>query len=163
VDELCAGIANTLRERIACAAGCSGCCAAITIFPVEAAALRETLDSLTEAEASVIRRHVEEHAGEEDCPLLSNDRCLLYEARPIICRTHGLPILFTEDGNQRLDCCPLNLTKGESLPGSAIIDLDRLNTVLVAVNALYLKQTAGASSDLPQRLSIAAALLGQGG
>lgn len=160
VDELCAGISTTLQDQITCSEGCSGCCASITIFPVEAVALGEALEALTEEKTARIRRHVAKHAGEDHCPLLSHNRCLLYEARPIICRTHGLPILFSEDGNQRLDCCPLNLVNEESLPGAAIIDLDRLNTVLVAINALFIKET-GASTDLPERLTIAEALLGQ--
>jgi Fe-S-cluster containining protein len=158
VDALCTGIHNVLQEQITCSAGCSSCCAAITLFPVEAAALREALAALPPLEATAIRDHVSEHAAGECCPLLSNRRCLLYQARPIICRTHGLPILFTEEDARRLDCCPRNLTSREALSGSTIIDLDRLNSVLVAINALYLKQTE-ASPDSPQRLTIAEALL----
>lgn len=158
VDELCAGIYASLQEQITCSEGCSSCCAAITLFPVEAAALREALAALPTREAGAIRTHVSAQAVGERCPLLSNRRCLLYQARPIICRTHGLPILFTEDDAQRLDCCPRNLTSRESLSGSTIIDLDRLNSVLVAINALFLRQTE-APPDFPQRLTIAEALL----
>ncbi|NVN91768.1 MAG: YkgJ family cysteine cluster protein [Desulfuromonadales bacterium] len=160
VNELCTDIEQALQGQITCSEGCSACCASITIFPVEAAALREQLTKLPVEEAEAIRRYVAQHATGVCCPLLSNQRCLLYEARPIICRTHGLPILFTEDNQQRLDCCPLNLTSSESLSGSHIVDLDRLNVVLVAVNALFLKQTQ-APSDLPERQSIAEALLRQ--
>lgn len=158
VDELCADISASLQEQITCSEGCSGCCAAITLFPVEAAALGEALAALPAPEAAAIRDHVRRNAVEERCPLLSNRRCLLYRARPIICRTHGLPILFTEGDERRLDCCPRNLTSRESLSGSTIIDLDRLNGVLVAINALYLKQTK-ASPDSPRRLTIAEAIL----
>ena len=58
-----------------------------------------------------------------------------------------------------MDCCPLNMEQCESLPGSVVIDLDRLNSVLVAVNALYLSQI-DTPADLPERLSIAEALAG---
>lgn len=158
VDELCAGIEHALQNQITCSEGCSACCTSITIFPVEAAALREALSALPDGEAASIRHHVEEHAAGERCPLLSDHRCLLYEARPIICRTHGLPILFTEDDKPRLDCCPLNLASRESLSGSTIIDLDRLNVVLVAINSLFLKQTPS-PLDRTERLTIAEALL----
>lgn len=157
VDNLCAGITRSLGERITCSEGCSGCCAAITIFPVEAAALKEALQALPPEEADEIRAHVAEHAGGDRCPLLSRDRCLLYRARPIICRTHGLPILFTEGETRRADCCPRNLTDGGPLSGSQVIDLDRLNQLLVAVNALYLKQS-GAPGQ-PERLTIARTLV----
>ncbi len=158
VDELCAGIEHALQDQITCSEGCSTCCISITIFPVEAAALREALEALPEKETASIRRHVAEYASEKHCPLLHNNRCLLYKARPIICRTHGLPILFTEGDKQRLDCCPLNLATKDSLSGSTIIDLDRLNVVLVAINSLFLKQTK-ALPDYPERLTIAEALL----
>ncbi len=161
VDALCAQIQVVLADQLSCREGCSDCCTSITLFPVEAAALREAFEALPRERQATIRRHLEEHAGGERCPLLLNRRCLLYAARPIICRTHGLPILFTEGDTQRMDCCPRNLTNKESLSGSSIVDLDRLNSVLVAVNALYCSQS-GTPVDCPQRLTIAEAILSGG-
>lgn len=160
VDALCRGIEGALHEHITCSEGCSSCCTAITLFPVEAAALNAALDALPADRATAIRLHVAEHADDERCPLLSNHRCLLYAARPVICRTHGLPIMYMEDSEQRVDCCPLNLEQCESLPGTAVIDLNRLNALLVAVNALFISQVE-APDELPERLSIAEALLGR--
>ena len=157
VDALCQGIEKSLREQITCAEGCSACCTSITLFPVEAVALNSALEAMPTEEAADIRLYVSEHAGDERCPLLHHHRCLLYAARPIICRTHGLPIIYTENDQQRVDCCPLNMDQCESLPGSVVIDLDRLNSVLVAVNALFLSQTE-TPAGLPERLSIAEAL-----
>ena len=140
IDALCSAIQASLGDQITCSEGCSSCCTAITLFPVEAAALREALDQLPEQEAEEIRQHIACQASGERCPLLSHHRCLLYRARPIICRTHGLPIIYTEGGQRRSDCCPLNLNEAESLNGSSVIDLDKLNPLLVAVNSLYLSQ-----------------------
>lgn len=157
VDALCRGIREMLAGRITCSEGCSSCCTAITLFPVEAAALNAALEALPEARQDFIRRHVTEHSGGERCPLLEDHRCLLYAARPIICRTHGFPIIYDEGSERKVDCCPLNLGDGEQpLSGSAIIDLDRLNTLLVAVNALFLSRAE--ASGLPERLTIAEAL-----
>ena len=153
IDSLCNDIAAALGEQITCTAGCSSCCTSITVFPVEAAAMRETLANLPEQQAEEIRRHVSEHADEERCPLLLHHRCLLYDARPIICRTHGLPIVYTVDDQRKSDCCPLNLTEAESIPGSSVVDLDKLNTLLVAVNSIYMSQTDNA--EFPERLTIA--------
>ena len=158
IDDLCRGIEAALRGQISCSEGCSACCTAITIFPVEAAALRSALEALPVAEAATIRCHVTEHAAGERCPLLSHDRCLLYAARPIICRTHGLPILYTDSEERRIDCCPMNLDGCETLSGAAVIDLDRLNVLLTAVNALYRSQ-AEVPPDFPERKTIAEALL----
>lgn len=157
VDALCANIASALAEQITCSAGCSSCCTSITVFPVEAAAMREALVKLPSQKADEIRRHVLEHADGERCPLLNQDHCLLYDARPIICRTHGLPIVYTLDEQHKSDCCPLNLTETASLSGSHVVDIDKLNTLLVAVNSIYLSQTESDEND--ERISIASALL----
>jgi len=157
VDALCRGIHEVLSGRITCSEGCSSCCTAITLFPVEAAALNAALEALPDARQEDIRRHVALHAAGERCPLLEHHRCLLYAARPIICRTHGLPIIYNEGDQRKVDCCPLNLGDGEQpLSGSAVIDLDRLNTLLVAVNALFLSYID--ADGLPERLTIAEAL-----
>lgn len=153
VDALCSDIAGNLAEHITCSAGCSSCCTSITVFPVEAAAMCEKLQSLPEQEAREILQHVLEHADGERCPLLLNQRCLLYEARPIICRTHGLPIIYTSNNERNSDCCPLNLTEAESISGSNIVDLDKLNTLLVAINSTYLARSN--VTRLPVRLTIA--------
>lgn len=157
VDALCRGIQAVLSGQITCSEGCSDCCTAITLFPVEAAALNAALEALPEDQRDAIRHHVAAHAGGERCPLLEDHRCLLYAARPIICRTHGLPIIYTEGNERKADCCPLNLSEGDQpVSGSAIIDLDRLNTLLVAVNALYLSHVE--ADGQPERLTIAEAL-----
>jgi Fe-S-cluster containining protein len=157
IDALCHGIVEALGDKITCSEGCSACCTAITLFPVEAAALAAALDALPEEEAESIRGHVAEHAEGERCPLLHKHLCLLYGARPIICRTHGLPIIYGTGQERRIDYCPRNLTDSESLPGSLIIDLDNLNSLLVAVNALFLSKSD--VLDMPERITIAEALL----
>ncbi|QEM67748.1 YkgJ family cysteine cluster protein [Geobacter sp. FeAm09] len=157
IDALCRGIKDALGEQVTCTEGCSDCCTAITLFPVEAASLAAALEALPEEEAEEIRAHVAEQAQGERCPLLRNHRCLLYAARPVVCRTHGLPIIYGSGHERRIDYCPLNLTEGETLPGSAIIDLDNLNSLLVAVNALFLSQSD--AQDMPERLTIAETLL----
>ncbi len=153
VDALCNGIAASLAERITCSAGCSDCCTSITIFPVEAAAMREALEKQPPFQVEEIRRHVAKHADGERCPLLLHNHCLLYNARPIICRTHGLPIVYTLDDQRNSDCCPLNLSETGSVSGSDVVDIDKLNTVLAAVNSMYLTQSG--SADSPERLTIA--------
>lgn len=159
VDALCDVISLSLGKQITCSAGCSSCCTSITIFPVEAAAMREALAGLPGQEAREIIRHVSEHADGERCPLLFQHNCLLYEARPIICRTHGLPIIYTNNDQRNSDCCPLNMNDTEAISGSQVVDLDKLNTLLAAVNSIYLSQSD--STDIPERLTIADVITGQ--
>ncbi|MCM0084427.1 YkgJ family cysteine cluster protein [Geomonas sp. Red32] len=155
VDELCGRTASSLASHISCTPGCDSCCRHLSIFAVEAAALRQALSRRPTAEAGVIRSSAEESTPDGHCPLLKGGLCLLYEARPIICRTHGLPLLITREGEQEVDFCPRNFQELESIPGSAVIDLERLNAVLAAINALYLQSSPG-----PERVTIADAILG---
>lgn len=152
VDSLCRSIEQTLGTAITCHAGCSSCCLAISVFPVEAAAMIEAAGKLPPEQLLHLKQRLQSWSGGEVCPLLADARCLLYEARPIICRTHGLPILLTEEGERRIDVCPLNCRGMERLPGEAILDLERLNTMLAAVNALYLREFG---IKLPERIALA--------
>jgi Fe-S-cluster containining protein len=152
VDQLCEGITTLLGDALTCHAGCSSCCVSISVFPVEAAALLEAAGQLSPEQYRLLKERLAQPHADEQCPLLSDDRCLLYQARPIICRTHGLPILLTDDGGQRrVDVCPHNCKEIETLPGEALIDLERLNALLVSVNVLYLREFG---IKLPERIKI---------
>jgi hypothetical protein len=77
------------------------------------------------------------------CGFLDNKGCCaIYEARPIICRSHGAPISWTDpeqvptESKESRDVCPLNF-KGEdiyALDGQDVISLDKLNTLLSLIN-----------------------------
>ena len=153
VDELCAGTCRRLAAEISCRPGCDACCRHLSIFAVEAAALAAELETLPALQADLIRRKAAQAGADTPCPLLHEGLCLLYRARPIICRTHGLPLLIArEDGNE-IDFCPENFRGLKSIPGADVIDLERLNALLAAINAVYLKTVPD-----PERLTMAEAL-----
>jgi Fe-S-cluster containining protein len=74
--------------------------------------------------------------GPDRCPLLLDDRCLLYDARPVICRTHGYPLLV----EGRVDHCPKNFTSLRTIESNLILDLDAINTILAGVNIAFMKE-----------------------
>ena len=158
VDILCWQIGEKFDAHLACRAGCDGCCRHISLFWVEAAALAQALGELPAGEAARIRSRAAGVSPDSPCPLLENGRCLLYAARPIICRTHGLPLLAVQNGNRTVDFCPLNFRGIDSLPGSAVIDLDRLNTALATINTFFVAQFFNGTPPAQERISIAEAL-----
>ena len=158
VDELCRKITDSQAGHITCRAGCSGCCRHLSLFPVEAYALSAAA-SLVPTEILRPARALASSGETSRCPLLHDNRCLLYDTRPIICRTHGLPLLVERSGAKEIDFCPDNFQGASAIPGDAIINLETLNQALAAINALFLKDAA---IDLPpgrDRFSIAEALL----
>ena len=48
------------------------------------------------------------------------------------------------------------MTETESVSGTNVVDLDKLNSLLVAVNSLYLSQVDAAA--FPERMTIAEAI-----
>jgi len=84
------------------------------------------------------------------CPALEADgRCSIYAARPLICRTHGLPIRFApaEAPGTRsharslpmIDACPKNFAGEDlgALDAASVLDQATLSTVLGALDAAH--------------------------
>jgi Fe-S-cluster containining protein len=140
VDELCRQITNDWGEYLVCRPGCDSCCRHLRLFPVEAAALAVALDGLSpQVRDQLLVRAA--GCGEDDpCPLLIGGLCQLYADRPLICRTHGLPLLLEGEEGRRIDFCPRNFQGVAALPAGAVIDLEKLNTALTAINRLFAQQ-----------------------
>lgn len=158
VDDLCRQIESHFSDQLACKAGCSGCCRHITLAMVEAMAIVAAIRKLPANEAEAIRLKAQYAKTDEQCPLLIEDRCALYEHRPIICRTHGLPILTGDGSDRSIDFCPHNFKGLTSMPGHSVIDLDRLNILLDSVNTVFINEFFYTKPE-QERLSIAEALL----
>ena len=90
------------------------------------------------------------------CPLLVDDQCSIYDSRPIICRTQGLPLLYeAEDGNSEVDFCPLNFTAEnatDDLEEIHLVPLDALNLKLSIANLEFCQAHA---IEPNQRIKIA--------
>lgn len=147
-----------------CQSGCSACCRRhFSVFPVEADQLAEAVRELEPRTAARVAgqssKVLEEPHSFPDCPLLVDERCSVYENRPVICRTHGAPILVEEDGESFLDVCPLNFREPESLsglPSESVMSLETLNLLLTAINMRY---CGDRGRDPGTRISIAEVVL----
>lgn len=158
IDELCRGIETRLGDKITCHEGCSSCCTHLSLFPVEAEALAQALTEASEELCERIRNRART-ADAEQCPLLEQNRCLLYASRPVICRTHGLPVLLNEEGGGRVDLCRLNGQGLETLEPADILDLERLNALLSTINNLFVQQQYPEGKRPQGRVPMSLALL----
>ncbi|MGD0842921.1 MAG: YkgJ family cysteine cluster protein [Geobacteraceae bacterium] len=158
VDALCRRILMEYGETFFCREGCDGCCRHISLFAVEAVALAGALSALPAEQGARIRNMASTASGAAACPLLENGRCLLYEARPIICRTHGFPLLADREGEREIDFCPKNFRGITSFPADVVLNLDLLNTTLAAINAVFIASRGDCTPPEQERISIAEAL-----
>ena len=126
VDSFMAQCLERHSDVMACRAGCASCCDTdISVFPVEAAPMVEAVRELPDETRAAVKARVE--AGTH-CAFLVSDRCVVYEERPIICRTQGLALLL-EDGT--VAACPLNFGGApETVPAESQMSLERLNLML---------------------------------
>ena len=115
VDEVAAPIERANATRLQCRVGCADCCVdGVTVFDIEAAVIR--------------RHHAELLAMAEPHPagacafLDDNNHCRIYDHRPYVCRTQGLPLRWLEEDEdvpgdivESRDICPKNVDGGPPL------------------------------------------------
>jgi Fe-S-cluster containining protein len=146
------------REHMQCRSGCSLCCQqSLSLFPVEMQSVVARVEELPEDAQDRIRYRLAHPTP--SCPLLEEDRCVIYEARPTICRSHGLPIeVSSDDGRKSRSSCPLNFAGVLPLHrvrDGNVLDIDRLNKMLVLVNQLALDE---GQVEVAERLDLRATL-----
>ena len=137
LDSHSARVTAVHAKHFACRQGCSGCCQTErTVNDLEFAALTEGFEALEPA----TQERLSNNPG-SGCPLLLDDTCALYEERPLICRSHGLPIIL----ENRLDVCPLNFEDMslKELPETDLLSVDTITTILAVSNMLYCQEASG--------------------
>lgn len=131
-----------------CAMGCSQCCrVSLSVFPVEAQLIFSWWMDLTSDERSryqQIWKSKKEHEKDVkeasvECFFLVEEKCSIYDVRPVICRSQGLPLKVAEFSagssesveKYELSLCELNFKEESHLPvPGEWLDLERLNTLL---------------------------------
>ncbi len=119
-------------EQIVCREGCSSCCILQSVFPVDAYIIYNAVTS-----GAVDRSSLEFDETPGMCAFLKNGLCSVYAARPVICRTHGYPVLV--EGS--IDFCPKNFSGVKSIESEHILDLENLNMAVASINILFQKET----------------------
>ncbi|MCS6899431.1 MAG: YkgJ family cysteine cluster protein, partial [Myxococcales bacterium] len=144
VDAFFARVEARYGEAMECRSGCHDCCLpGLTCTGVEAKVLREALRRLPETERERLRARLASSPGDR-CVLLDEaGRCIVYEARPMICRSHGIPVRIRDrQGLPLLEACPRNFRTESlaALPASDILDQETLSAMLLAIDTLNARE-----------------------
>jgi Fe-S-cluster containining protein len=153
-------------QGIACEQGCTSCCHVdLGVSAVEAVRVQEALAKLPD----LIREELTDRAealasrapSEEALPCVmldSTGTCVVYEERPMICRTQGLALRYPPDfipeealsarasDGSALSWCPLCYT--ESIPDRQnILDAVKIDELLGLIDLLYRSESPTESPE----------------
>lgn len=141
VDDHFAAAQQRSPDQMQCRSGCARCChQRFGVFEVEAHRMRAALTALARRDPELrarVRAQADDPEVAHHCALLVDDRCTVYDERPMICRTHGLPTLVREPGGPgSLQGCALNFTSAEP-PPSSVLDLGAVNAPLSVMATMW--------------------------
>jgi len=115
---------------INCKKGCSDCCTLESVFSIEAYMIYSH-----QLNAIISESYTSHKKG--TCVFLKDKACTIYPVRPVICRTHGYPVLIDE----KIDMCPKNFQDIKSIDSEYILDLENVNNAIASINIIFLRET----------------------
>jgi len=142
VDAFAARVDAQLPGERACAEACHDCCApGLSVTTIEGEAIAAFVERATPAERARVRDALARGSRDRCAALDARGACTIYEARPIVCRSHGLPLRLTSPGRRLpvVDACPKNFV-GRALDGidrACVLDQATLSTMLAAIDAAF--------------------------
>ena len=125
IDGFFARVEARHGDDMRCQTGCSDCChVRLSITEVEA----------TDIRTSLATRRIDPNQAPDRCAALDDrGRCQIYDARPVVCRSHGVPIRLREDSLPVVRNCFRNFTHTEPA-ADCVLDQETLSTLVLAVD-----------------------------
>lgn len=143
LDDLDAEIDRIAKMHVAaisCGPGCASCCLPFSVLPIEAACVHQAINTLPPASRDRLGRNLAEDT--DHCPLLINDLCSIYAARPVICRTQGLPLAYVDEKLETIEvsACPLNFPDDYAFAPEKLLFMNGFNTRLADLNLAWCRK-----------------------
>jgi uncharacterized protein len=158
VDEFFARVHARHPRDMQCESGCSDCCVVrLTITKVEADAIRDLVAGWPTDQRAVLAANAA--ASTTACAALDPaGRCLIYDARPIVCRSHGVPVRMRMPGSLPVvEACHRNFTAHgpAAAEPSCILDQTTLSALVLAAD----RESGGDGSRIELAKLLASATL----
>jgi len=159
VDAFFARVAAAHPGQMACRRGCALCCHQhLHVLPFEWARLKAAVLALPEEARRQIHARATGPEAPRRCPLLADDdSCSVFEARPMVCRSHGLPLKRGPDRHT----CELNFQGAlASLAEADVLDEAQLGVMVGLIDRLWAEANPGdtAPRDADGRVPLREAL-----
>lgn len=137
VDRLATSLRARYEDQMMCGPACCECClAGLTVTLVEAVAIGQ--EKGIEEERVLLQAGQPPLFADGLCRFLdSRSLCSIYNSRPLICRTHGLPLKHSD--TDAISACEKNFLT-QPPHGSLSVDMDNLETALFAANLEYCRR-----------------------
>lgn len=155
IDEEIKRLEELHGTDITCHPGCTACCVNLTVFPVEFFAI---LEDLKEAGSLNSNLRFEETVP---CGFLNEQGlCRIYPFRPIICRTHGLPILFLDESREapawEVSFCELNFRDKPAIEftDEMLLDIETINAELNRINDHFIASYPERKFSVQERIEL---------
>lgn len=137
VDDHFAAAVERSPGQFRCRPGCDSCCQpGLGVFGIEAARIRSALTELAVRDPAT-RARVRAQALAEDerdrCALLVDGRCTVYDDRPLLCRSHGLPVIGPD---AQVRGCELNFPSAEP-PAKSVLELSAVDAPLSIMATMW--------------------------
>lgn len=142
-DETVEKLIQIHGSNIVCKPKCPSCCVNLTVFQIEFESIKYEMGKDGFDISSVV------FDPKATCGFLKDDLCQIYKYRPIICRTHGIPISFQNDDDPAepyiaVSFCDLNFAdidtdddddyEGLCFDDNNTLNIDELNEELFRIN-----------------------------
>lgn len=137
IENLSIQLTSEHAIHLQCKKGCDLCCMDYSIFFVEFYII------LNRLKQNEFQPKIKEKNDEVNCIFLKNHSCTIYENRPVICRTHGLPLLYMNEHDEwELSNCELNFTEYdfENFNAENTFPMDEFNSKLFVLNKKFIAQ-----------------------
>jgi len=131
IDVQVAKLATARFENVLqCRRGCDECCMRFSVLPLEASVMTDIVGEY---------KYLDKVSGGDKCVFLSGSLCRLYDARPIICRTQGLPLGYIDEVTESIEVsvCHLNFPENFSFTHEDLLYMDGINQILAELNFQY--------------------------
>jgi Fe-S-cluster containining protein len=138
VDAFFARVQARHGDVMRCGSGCHHCChVRLSITRVEADAIRAEVAGWTVEQRQALAANVAAAPADRCAALAPSGLCLIYAARPIVCRSHGAPIRMRDERSlPAVQACAENFTaRGPAAADpDCILDQTTLSAMVLAVD-----------------------------